>query len=365
MEALRTALQQQRDVLATHEHVLQVTLSSYLSSLLCPHRALSLQDLQQARGDSAATLILMQRGLESARADVAALSRVQQELAGLRDIPTSPMPEGSIVAGVGRELDSLRQANGRLASTAAAHEQALADLRAALTDVASGLASIRTASQTHSAELGRLREATVSQTQSLAQVAESSHDTRDFINQEARTRIKDLPRPTVAAGDKMAVMGWIARNLKFLDGDTITEAVAEFRAYASANRDSFYRSQTRLPEVVAAIYALLEQTGGNVTMTAQLLDLLDCVLSAGNSSSCFSLLRGSVTRVGADVNLETALSTGLTPRMLRLVVHPTDALKARALQVLLGAARNGTALHLSPFSCFLSLVGLVRLADIA
>jgi hypothetical protein len=58
------------------------------------------------------------------------------------------------------------------------------------------------------------------------------------------------------------------------------------------------------------------------------------------------VLRGLLTRVGADVNLETALSTGLTPRMLRLVVHPTDALKARALQVLLGAARNGTVVYL-------------------
>eukprot|EP00698_Gefionella_okellyi_P022890 TRINITY_DN7676_c0_g1_i1.p1 TRINITY_DN7676_c0_g1~~TRINITY_DN7676_c0_g1_i1.p1 ORF type:complete len:1191 (-),score=328.00 TRINITY_DN7676_c0_g1_i1:50-3622(-) len=290
IESIRITLQQHNDAIMTHDR--------------------SVLELSSAWREADSNLAAIQRHTEELNSTVSAFK--QQD-----ETPTAAVP---VSANVQRDIDVLRAATQKLQTASVAHDQALEDMRATLTDIATNVNVLRGTTGTQAENILRLQE--VTNTVAKGAQSDSRNETREFINSEALTKCRDLLRPTVTAADKMIIMGWVARNIRFLETSTIHDAISNFRDYANSNRDAFSRTAgAKLPEVIQGIVSLLDSSQSNTVFIGQLLEILECVTIS-------------------DSNLDTALSLGIVTRLLRLAVSPTDDIKTKSLSALQTAARN-------------------------
>jgi chromosome segregation ATPase len=143
----------------------------------------------------------------------------------------------------------------------------------------------------------------------IARAAEYHKETVGYINDEARLKIGQLSRAEVGVNEKMAVLSWIARNLRFLKDANVVGAIEKFKEYASGNRELFKRPGSYSAETVSSILTLLPASDPH--QNEQVLVILECILLS-------------------DSNLEMAVSRGVVKKINDIFVGHQKVLPSLA-----------------------------------
>lgn len=311
--------------------VIQHSLANHTETLASHER--SVTDLLSSRHDveaAVARVVQSQELVQRLSQSVGVLERDMQQILGrLDETEQHHNEQAAALHHVQQErqieIPSLRA----LQSQIQAHTEEIEKARVLQRELSDVVGALRRDASLNQTDISHLKETSETQARTIQVAATKQKETFEFINQEARTRARDLQQSTLTASERMASMGWVARNMRFLEAPTVETCIEAFRSYAQSHRESFAKcSRQQVEEVLDAMFGLLNSSlveagngtaaDGGLSVLPDLLVILDSMLLS-DAALLLALKTHSVvpllfrclglTEVSPRVNALTVLAT--------------------------------------------------------
>ena len=325
VEAVREQLTQQREIIAAQEqHLNDLSLRGVATPAATPSGMMNsssvFSPMTSSQTGEGGELGRMRQELSSVREETSAL---KQMLAVLDE-------DGGATGAAGAGGDTPVKSPGTpwggiskfksMVEGSAAQGAKVEKLQEELQKVSAELEKVRSVTSRQEKHVQQLESAAQQHETTLQQQGNQHQETLDYINQEGELKVARLALKEVGIAEKLQIMGWIGRNLKFLRRETVREAVARFRDFANVFREQLGKAAAAQPDVIDAIITLLPTTHA-VDVRIQLLEVLECMTQG-------------------DAILSRALDLGVVPMLVEAANASDAALRVQALTTMYSNCRT-------------------------